>query len=197
MNEEGKLAATRPTFGGSLMATILSRTEIQMATVRPNVLKIKPVEVHKNTQVIYFNPQIEDLTDEVKLIEFIKAEQNQLNSIEKAEIIVAGGLGMKSAEGFRMLKKLADKLGGSVGATRPVVERGWVDSACHIGQTGKTVAPKLYIACGVSGAIQHVVGMNMSDKIFRVEVPQKTVTQIKGGKKQEKEIHRNTSIKVT
>ncbi|MCQ2788930.1 MAG: electron transfer flavoprotein subunit alpha/FixB family protein [bacterium] len=168
INEKGLLAATRPTFGGNLMATILCKNLPQMATVRPNVLKIKPVEVYKNTQVVYFNPQIDDLTDEVKLIEFIKREQDKAGSLENAEVIVAGGLGMKSAEGFKLLKKLADKLGGKVGATRPVVERGWIDSSCHIGQTGKTVSPKLYIACGLSGAIQHVVGMNMSDKIIAI-----------------------------
>ena len=168
INENGQLAATRPTFGGSLMATILSKSQTQMATVRPNVFKAVAVENYSQLEIEEKIYNFDEITDLAELLEFKPFEGNGGQNIVDAEIIVAGGMGMKNKEGFELLKKLAETLGGQVGATRKAVEAGLADASVQIGQTGKTVTPKLYIACGISGAIQHLVGMNMSDKIIAI-----------------------------
>lgn len=168
INEKGMLAATRPTFGGNLMATILCKNMPQMATVRPKVLKKASEPKVKDTKFVEITPDIAGLNKKVELIEFIKNVQTSGKRIDEVEIIVAGGKGLKSPDGFKMLEKLADVLGGAVGATRAAVDAGWVDHSIQVGQTGKTVTPKLYIACAISGAIQHVVGMSASDKIIAI-----------------------------
>ena len=160
INEKGMLAATRPTFGGQLMATILCKTKPQMATVRPKVFKPAFDINYKNTEFIY--RPAENLTDRVELVDFVQGLNDTLNELDSAEIIVAGGKGMKGEEGFKMLKELADALGGTVGATRGAVDMGYAPHTIQIGQTGKTVTPKLYIAC----AIQHTVGITGSEHIF-------------------------------
>lgn len=168
INENGKLASTRPTFGGNLMATILCKNYPQMATVRPKVLKKSEVEISKNTQFVDVQVDLSGVENRVKLVDFI---QNDLSSdvrIDEAEIIVAGGKGMKSKQGFELLEQLAKVLGGSVGASRGAVDMKLAQSCIQIGQTGKTVVPKLYIACGISGAIQHTVGMSGSEKIIAI-----------------------------
>ena len=164
INEKGMLAATRPTFGGQLMATILCKTKPQMATVRPKVFKPAFDINYKNTEFIY--RPAENLTDRVELVDFVQGLNDTLNELDSAEIIVAGGKGMKGEEGFKMLKELADALGGTVGATRGAVDMGYAPHTIQIGQTGKTVTPKLYIACAISSAIQHTVGITGSDHIF-------------------------------
>lgn len=168
INEKGMLAATRPTFGGSLMATILCKNLPQMATVRPKVLKSDMPSILKETQFVEIKPNIEGVDPKVQLVEFIKNIQATGKRIDEAEIIVAGGKGLKSPEGFKMLEELANVLGGAVGASRAAVDAGWADHSIQVGQTGKTVTPKLYIACAISGAIQHVVGMSSSDKIIAI-----------------------------
>lgn len=168
INEKGMLAATRPTFGGGLMATILCKNMPQMASVRPKVLQAACSPIIKNTQFIEIQPQIDNVEKRVELIEFIPNKQVSGKRIDEAEIIVAGGKGLKSPEGFKMLEELANALNGAVGASRAAVDAGWVDHSIQVGQTGKTVMPKLYIACGISGAIQHTVGMNASDKIIAI-----------------------------
>lgn len=168
INEKGMLAATRPTFGGNLMATILCKNMPQMASVRPKVLKTACAPVIKNTQFIEIQPQIDNIDKKVELVEFIPNKQVSGKRIDEAEIIVAGGKGLKSPEGFKLLEELANVLGGAVGASRAAVDAGWVDHSIQVGQTGKTVMPKLYIACGISGAIQHTVGMNASEKIIAI-----------------------------
>jgi electron transfer flavoprotein alpha subunit len=168
INEKGMLAATRPTFGGSLMATILCKNMPQMASVRPKVLKKAKVPIVKDTQFIEIQPKIDNVEKMVELVEFIPNKQVSGKRIDEAEIIVAGGKGLKSSEGFKLLEELADVLGGAVGASRAAVDAGWVDHSIQVGQTGKTVMPKLYIACGISGAIQHTVGMNGSEKIIAI-----------------------------
>ena len=168
INEKGLLAATRPTFGGQLMATILSKSETQMATVRPNVFKpakfIEQDTIETEEKFYHTTHAI----DKTELLKFIPFSQTSGDNISEAKIIVAGGMGMKNKEGFELLEKLAKELNGKIGATRAAVEKGLADSSVQIGQTGKTVTPKLYIACGISGAIQHIVGMNMSDKIIAI-----------------------------
>lgn len=166
INEKGKLVATRPTFGGNLMATILCKNYPQMATVRPRVLKKLECKIEKNTQFIDLDIDLSNIEKRVELIDFKPNTQLTDTRIDEAEIIVAGGKGMKSAQGFEILEELANLLGGSVGASRGAVDMELADSSIQVGQTGKTVVPKIYIACGISGAIQHTVGMSGADKII-------------------------------
>lgn len=168
INEKGQLASTRPTFGGNLMATILCKNYPQMASVRPKVLKKADAPIVKNTKFIEIKPNLENVEKKVELVEFIKNIQKTGKRIDEAEIIVAGGKGLKSPEGFKLLEELAEALGGAVGASRPAVDAGWVDHSIQVGQTGKTVMPKLYVACAISGAIQHIVGMSGSEKIIAI-----------------------------
>ena len=170
INEKGQLAATRPTFGGQLMATILCKNYPQMATVRPKVFKPMGVNIFKDTQFLRKGFDVTAIEKRVEIIEFFKTIEDTINELDSAEIIVAGGRGMASAEGFALLKTFADKIGGTVGATRAAVDMGLAPKDIQIGQTGKTVRPKLYIACGISGAIQHVVGMKDSDKIIAINI---------------------------
>ncbi|HIS36608.1 TPA: electron transfer flavoprotein subunit alpha/FixB family protein [Candidatus Scatousia excrementigallinarum] len=168
INEKGQLAATRPTFGGQLMATILCRNLPQMATVRPKVFKPAEKDNIKQTEIINKQINLDGIPKCVEILEFRKKLTNSLNELDSAEIIVAGGRGMKNDEGFRLLKEFADKIGAAVGASRLAVEMGLAPHEMQIGQTGKTVTPKLYIACGISGAIQHTIGMDKSDKIIAI-----------------------------
>ena len=168
INEKGQLAATRPTFGGNLMATILCKNYPQMATVRPKVLKKSECKIEKDTQFIEVEFDLSNIEKRVELINFKPNKQLTDKRIDEAEIIVAGGKGMKSAQGFEMLEELANLLGGSVGVSRGAVEMRLADSSVQVGQTGKTVVPKIYIACGISGAIQHTVGMTGSDKVIAI-----------------------------
>ncbi len=168
INEKGQLAATRPTFGGNLMATILCKTFPQMASVRPNVFEMPKHPIKKDTKVEYNWVDVHNLDKKIELIDFQENKQISDVQLNEAEIIVAGGKGMKSEEGFKMLEELAKLLNASVGASRGAVDSGWVDHSVQVGQTGKTVMPKLYIACGISGAIQHTIGMGSSDKIIAI-----------------------------
>ena len=168
INEKGQLASTRPTFGGNLMATILCKNYPQMATVRPKVLKKSETDIIKNTQFEQISFDLSSIDSKIELVEFIPNKQILDVRIDEAEIIVAGGKGMKNKESFELLEELAKLLGGSVGASRGAVDMKLADSSIQIGQTGKTVIPKIYIACGISGAIQHTVGMSGSDKIIAI-----------------------------
>ena len=173
INEKSQLAATRPTFGGKLMATILCKTLPQMATVRPKVFKPAPENIVKDTKFVYLKPDIENIKTKVEFVEFVKGMNTCINDLDSAQIIVAGGRGMKNEAGFELLKNFAESIGGCVGASRGAVEMGLAPVDIQIGQTGKTVTPKLYIACGISGAIQHIVGMQESDKIIVINNDEK------------------------
>lgn len=168
INEKGLLAATRPTFGGELMATILCKTYPQMATVRPGVFRVNSVYDKKDTEFIFPQYSFEGLEDRVKILDFRNSVDSIINELDSAEIIVAGGMGLKNEQGFALLKDFAKSIGATVGATRAAVEAGLAPSLIQIGQTGKTVRPKLYIACGISGAIQHIVGMENSEHIIAI-----------------------------
>jgi caffeyl-CoA reductase-Etf complex subunit CarE len=165
--EKKNLLQTRPAFGGNIMATIACPdNRPQMATVRPGVMKRLAVDGAKTGEIIRETPG-SPLTTKTKLLETIEEAGHKIN-ISEAEIIVAGGRGMGSEKGFALLKEIADMLGGVVGATRAAVDSGWMPYPHQIGQTGRTVSPKLYIACGISGAIQHLAGMQSSDMIIAI-----------------------------
>ena len=163
----GNLLATRPAFGGNLMATIVCPDHRpQMATVRPGVFeKLEEEEKEGGVEEIPVNLSSEDIR--TKVLEIVK-ENKEIVDISEANFIVAGGRGMGSQENFKLLYELAEALGGVVAASRAAVDKGWLDKAYQVGQTGKTVRPNIYIACGISGAIQHVTGMQDSDLIIAV-----------------------------
>ena len=163
----GNLLATRPAFGGKLMATIVCPDHRpQMATVRPGVFeKLEEEEKEGGVEEIPVNLSSEDIR--TKVLEIVK-ENKEIVDISEANFIVAGGRGMGSQENFKLLYELAEALGGVVAASRAAVDKGWLDKAYQVGQTGKTVRPNIYIACGISGAIQHVAGMQDSDLIIAV-----------------------------
>ncbi len=161
------LASTRPTFGGNLMATILCRHHRpQMATVRPRVLSMPDPIPDATGEVVReaFNMSESDIP--LRRLRLIPSEAKV--NIEYADVIVAGGRGLGGPHGFKLLGELADALGGVVGASRPAVDAGWMDYDHQVGQTGKTVRPKLYIAAGISGAVQHTVGMSGTDFILAI-----------------------------
>ena len=168
INENGKLAATRPTFGGELMATILCKNYPQMATVRPNVFKVGSIDDYVNTEFVPLEVNLDGVANNVEIIDFKKTIETEINNLDNAQIIVAGGMGLINEQGFRLLKDFADSIGGEIAASRPAVEAGLASKSVQIGQTGKTVRPKLYIACGISGAIQHTVGMENSERIIAI-----------------------------
>ncbi|MBE9520688.1 MAG: electron transfer flavoprotein subunit alpha [Proteobacteria bacterium] len=166
--EDGMLLQTRPAFGGNIMATIeCPYTRPQMATVRPRVMKAVEHDPARQGDVITYEPPPERLESRVKVLRNVLEEQNQVN-ITEGDIIVAGGRGLEDEKGFELIKQLADALGGAVGASRAAVDSEWIPYAHQVGQTGKTVNPKLYVACGISGAIQHVVGMQSSETIVAI-----------------------------
>ncbi len=162
------LLQTRPAFGGNLMATIVCPNHRpQMASVRPKVFKPVQRDGLRMGRIIKFDYKHHTLTQRAQLLAVVK-ESAKTTGIADAEVIVAGGLGLGKAENFIIVERLADTLGGAVGASRGVVDAGWFPYTHQVGQTGKTVCPKLYIACGISGAIQHLVGMQSSEIIVAI-----------------------------
>ena len=160
---------TRPAFGGNLMATILCPDHRpQIGTVRPGVFKKPEEDPGRNGEIIH--ETVEFGPDEIRtrIIEVITEAGGADVNLEEAEIIVSGGRGVGGPEGFEVLKELADEIGAQIGASRAAVDSGWISSLHQVGQTGKSVGPKIYIACGISGAIQHVAGMSSSDVIIAI-----------------------------
>ena len=165
--ENGDLLATRPAFGGNLMATIACPDHRpQMATVRPGVFEKLPLG---ENDAIVENVEVKFNSNDIrtKIVEIIK-EHKDIVDISEANVLVAGGRGIGSEENFKMLKELAEVMNGSIAASRAAVEKGWVDKDYQVGQTGKTVRPNIYVACGISGAIQHAAGMQDSDMIIAI-----------------------------
>ena len=166
--ESGNVAWTRPAFGGNLMATILCPDHRpQIGTVRPGVFKKCDV-MEGRAEVIREDIHMAPEDIRTKVIELIKDMDSDNVDLEGADIIVSGGRGVGGPEGFAPIRELAKELGATVGASRAAVDSGWISHAHQVGQTGKTVAPKLYIACGISGAIQHQAGMSGSDVIVAI-----------------------------
>jgi len=166
------LLQTRPAFGGNIMATIICPNHRpQMATVRHKVMKEAEPDPQRTGEVVrkaYPKAMLASRTSVQKVVEEVSATVK----LTEADIIVSGGRGLKVPENFKLVEELAKVLGGAVGASRAAVDAGWIPYSHQVGQTGKTVAPKLYIACGISGAIQHLVGMQSSDCIIAVNKDQ-------------------------
>ncbi len=166
--ETGLLVSTRPTFGGNLMATILCPDHRpQMSTVRPGVFKKGTPDEGRTGEIVAEDVHIDPAQIRVSLVERVKEVAEAVN-LEEAEIIVSGGRGLKEEKGFELIRELAGVLGATVGASRAAVDAGWISHVHQVGQTGKTVAPKLYIAVGISGAIQHLAGMSGSDTVVAI-----------------------------
>jgi electron transfer flavoprotein alpha subunit len=163
-----KLQQTRPAFGGNLMATIICPNHRpQMSTVRSGVMDKAPYEAGRKGEVIGLDVAFKDGEIRTKVLDIVKTVGERV-SLTDAEIIVSGGLGLGSPEGFDLLRKLADKLGGTIASSRAAVDAGWMEHSYQVGQTGTTVKPKIYFACGISGAIQHIAGMQSSDYIIAI-----------------------------
>lgn len=166
--EDKKIMQTRPAFGGNLMATIVCPNHRpQMSTVRPGVMQKLEPDDSRTGEIIHVNVRLEDSDVRTKVLDIVKSVK-EVVSLTDTEVIVAGGRGLGSAEGFDVIKKLADAMGGVVGASRAAVDAGWIDHSHQVGQTGTTVKPKIYVACGISGAIQHLAGMQSSDTIIAI-----------------------------
>ena len=166
--ESGLLVATKPFFGRNLMADIICPFHRpQMVTVRPGVMELKAQDRGRKGELISVDVDLKEGDIKVKVVDTIRSGSDGV-SLEEADKVVAGGMGVGSVEGFEMLRELADLLDAEVGATSLPVDAGWIPKDCQIGQTGKTIRPRLYIGCGVSGAVQHAAGMIHSELIVAI-----------------------------
>jgi electron transfer flavoprotein alpha subunit len=169
IDAEGSMAATRPTFGGSLLCTIHTLNyRPQMATVRPRVMAMPQREAGKTGRIVEHKTQLVEESIITKVLQFIPDRDTNKANLEHADVVIAGGMGLRTMENFEHIKSLAKVLGGEYGGTRPVIQKGWMEHDRQIGQTGKTIRPKLYIAAGISGAVQHRVGVESSDLIIAI-----------------------------
>jgi electron transfer flavoprotein alpha subunit len=165
--ESRLLLQTRPAYGGNVMATIIcTNTRPQIATVRYKVMKEAKIDPANQGEIIKKAVDINNLPDRVKIIDSSPAKEQV--SIVDADIIVSGGKGMGDPKGFEVIQELAEALGGAVGASRPTVDEGWIEYPHQVGLSGRTVRPKIYLACGISGAVQHLAGMKTSDVIIAI-----------------------------
>ncbi len=164
---KNKLMQIRPAFGGNIIATIVNTwDDPQMVTVREGVMKMDAPDPTRKGKLVKVKPALSDVETVVKVLERVRADKEV--DLKGAQIIVAGGYGVGSKENFSLIYKLAEALGAEVGASRAAVDAGWIDHDHQVGQTGVTVRPRLYIACGISGSIQHVAGMKESKKIIAI-----------------------------
>ncbi len=166
--ENRNLFQIRPAFGGSLMAKIQTpERRPQMATARYKVFKPLAKDPSRKGEIVEPKVDVDSMKAAAQFVEFIEEVETTVN-IAEADIIVSGGRGMGGGDNFKLIKDLAAALGGAVGASRAAVDSGWIPYSHQVGQTGKTVSPKLYIACGISGAVQHLAGMQSSDVIVAI-----------------------------
>ena len=166
--KHNQLLMTRPAFGGNTIATIACPDfRPQMATVRPGVMQKREKKAGVKANVVEFNPGFTPNQNYVEILEVVKAVSDTVDIMD-AKILVSGGRGMGSSENFKMLEELAEVLGGTVSCSRAVVDAGWKPKDLQVGQTGKTVRPNVYFAVGISGAIQHLAGMEESDIIIAI-----------------------------
>jgi electron transfer flavoprotein alpha subunit len=166
----GNVAWTRPAFGGNIMATILCPDHRpQIGTVRPGVFKLKVAgDPSRSAEIIREDIHVAPQRIRTKMLQIIREAADEMVDLEGAEIIVSGGRGLGKAENFSYIRELAQALGATVGASRAAVDAGWISHVHQVGQTGRTVGPKLYIAAGISGAVQHLVGIGGADKIVAI-----------------------------
>ncbi len=162
--KDGRLVARRPMYGGKAYASVEWTGEPQMATLRPNVFPLAPPDASRPVVVVKGSA---DVTARARVTATTATAQGRL-PLSEAQIIVSGGRGLKGPENFHLVESLAEALGAAVGASRAVVDAGWVDHQLQVGQTGRTVSPSLYVACGISGAIQHLAGMSSSRCIVAI-----------------------------
>ena len=168
IDENGNLLQIRPAFGGNIMAQIMCTcARPQMATVRPHVMKPAEPDRSRSGEIVNERPPESRLSSSMEVIDTVRDLEGRIN-VADADIVVTGGRGLGKPENFRLIRDLAEILGAAVGASRTVVDEGWIPYAHQVGQTGRTVCPKLYIAIGLSGAIQHLVGMQTSEKILAI-----------------------------
>ena len=166
--ENKLLLQTRPTFGGNVMATIMCQARRpQMSTVRPHVFKKAAPDAARQGEIIKVDFDKEAITSRTKLLDFVE-DLTERVKLDDAEIIVSGGRGLGKADNFQVVAELAEVLGAALGSSRPPVDDGWIPYSHQVGQTGKTICPKLYIACGISGAVQHLAGMQTADIIVAI-----------------------------
>jgi electron transfer flavoprotein alpha subunit len=171
--EEGILLQTRPAFGGNIMATIVCpHNRPQMATVRPGVMKQYPKDRRRTGTKEVMTIDLDEKDFIIRVLDIIATTKKHVK-LEEARIIVAGGRGVNNPQGFKVLEALAAELGAEVGASRAAVDAGWIGQDHQIGQTGKTVRPDLYVACGISGSIQHLAGMSQSKHIIAINTDRK------------------------
>lgn len=167
-DETKNLLMTRPAFGGNLMATIVCGDHRpQMSTVRPGVFEKLAKDTSRKGEIEKVKFELSDSDIRTKVQEVVKLAKDVMD-IGEAKVLVSGGRGIGSKEGFDLLKELAEVFGGSVAGSRAAIDNGWLDKAYQVGQTGKTVRPQVYVACGISGAIQHLAGMQDSDYIIAI-----------------------------
>ncbi|HOM72071.1 MAG TPA: electron transfer flavoprotein subunit alpha [Armatimonadota bacterium] len=169
IGEDGLLHQTRPAFGGNIMAEIVCPyTRPQMATVRHKVIPTSPKAKNGHKpEIVRLNVKPKLFGSRSQILEFIEQMENTVNIVD-ADVIVSGGRGIQDPANFALIEELARALGGAVGASRAAVDAGWIPYSHQVGQTGKTVCPKLYVACGISGAVQHLAGMSSSDTIIAI-----------------------------
>lgn len=166
--EDGKLVATRPTYGGNIMADVVCETKRpQMCTIRPNAMEKQEPDAGRSGEVVTVASGVSEADIRTQVLEIIAKASGEV-SLTDAQIIVSGGRGLGDEKGFELIRELAGVLGAAVGASRAAVDAGWIPYEHQVGQTGKTVGPKLYIACGISGALQHLAGMKTSDVIVAI-----------------------------
>ena len=159
---------TRPAFGGNLMATIICpKTRPQMSTVRPGVMQKQERQAGATGEIINVKPNLTAADIRIDIKDIVKSAKEMV-SLTDADIICSGGRGLGDASGFELIKQFADKVGGVVGSSRAAVDAGWIDHSHQVGQTGTTVKPEIYFACGISGAIQHLAGMQTSNCIVAI-----------------------------
>ncbi len=162
-----KLMQIRPAFGGNIIATIVNTwDDPQMVTVRPGVMKLGEADFSRQGEIVRVPVELDSVDTVVEVLERVRADKEV--DLQGAQIIVAGGYGVGSKENFQLIRDLAEALGGEVGASRAAVDAGWISHDYQVGQTGVTVRPRLYIACGISGSIQHTAGMDQSKKIIAI-----------------------------